>query len=227
MGLGHRIHRGLHGGACDHDGGLMHRPRLYETTAAIAFGGLRRVVYDNLVELSAAAPGERVLDVGCGPGYLSRRAARAVGPAGRVEGIDPSPEAIAYATRSAPPNATFLVAAAEHLPHADRTFDLVISSFAIHHIAPDERGAALREMRRVLRPGGRLLIADFRPPRSRFVSRLVGEAVKHNPVGELASLVTGAGFVITGRGDRRHRLHYIQAVPARVSAADAGRRASP
>jgi ubiquinone/menaquinone biosynthesis C-methylase UbiE len=215
MGLGHRIHRSLHGGAGDH-GGLMHSPRRYETTAAIAFGGSRRKAYDNLVELSAAAPGEQVLDVGCGPGYLSRRAARAVGPSGRVEGIDPSPEAIAYATRNAPPNATFLVAVAEHLPHPDRTFDVVVSSLAFHHIRPDQRTAALREMRRVLRPGGRLLIADFRPPRNRLVKHLVGaftgDALKHNPIDELPRLVTDAGFVVTGRGDSSHRLHYIQAV---------------
>lgn len=91
----------------------------------------------------------------------------------------------------------------------------MVSSLAIHHIPPDARPVAVREMHRVLRPGGRLLIADFRPPRNRAANHLIGaltgHAMQHNPIDQLADLVADAGFSITGIGDQRPLLRYIQA----------------
>jgi ubiquinone/menaquinone biosynthesis C-methylase UbiE len=214
MGLGQRIHGGLHGQS-GRNGGLVRQPRLYEITTAISFGGRRRRIYDDLISLSGATTGDRVLDVGCGPGFLADRVAGVVGPTGRVHGIDPSPEVIAYANRTAPANTNFRVAAAEQLPYPDETFDVVSCTLALHHIQPDHRPAALQEMYRVLRTGGKLLIADFRPPRNPVVNRLVGalggRAMQHNPIGQLPSLITKAGFRVTGQGDHRHWLRYIQA----------------
>jgi ubiquinone/menaquinone biosynthesis C-methylase UbiE len=101
----------------------------------------------------------------------------------------PVPPVIAYATRIAPPNCTFQVAAAQQLPLLDATFDLVVSSLAIHHIPPDLRPDAVREMLRVLHPGGRLFIADFRPPQNRIANHLIGalsgHAMQHNRIHEL------------------------------------------
>ena len=197
----------------------MENPRRYELKSAILLGGRRRRVYDDLVELSGAAPGDRVLDVGCGAGYLARRMARVVGPSGSVEGIDPSSEAIAYARQTAPDNVTFTVAAAEDLPHPDDSFDLVVSSLVLHHIDPEQRQTALAEMRRVLHPDGRLLIADLRPPRSRL-GRLVSRLGPHRlgPSRELADqlpgLLTTAGFRVTDHGDARYLIGYARAVPA-------------
>jgi ubiquinone/menaquinone biosynthesis C-methylase UbiE len=88
-----------------------------------------------------------------------------VTPGGRVAGIDPSPPAIAYAIRRAPANATFTVGAAQDLGWPDGSFDVVTSTLAVHHIPEADRAAAFGEMFRVIRPGGRLLIADFRPSR--------------------------------------------------------------
>jgi ubiquinone/menaquinone biosynthesis C-methylase UbiE len=210
MGLGEKALGGQHG--------HITRPRLYEFVAGLGFLGLRPQVYDGLVRASGAQPGERVLDVGCGTGYFARRAALAVGPTGRVVGIDPSEPMVRHARRLAPSNCEFHVAGAEAIPEPDASFDLAISSLAIHHIPHELRPAAMAELFRLVRPSGRVLVADFRPPRGALASHLVGaltgHAMRHNPVGELASLLTGAGFTITGSGDRRPMLHYVTAARA-------------
>lgn len=190
--------------------------RLYEISAAIGFAGQRRRVYDGLVRLSDVRPGDRVLDVGCGTGYLSGRVARAIGPDGRVEGIDPSGSVVAYATERAAPNATFRVAGAEQLPYDDGSFDAVVSCLAVHHIGATDRGQAFAEMYRVLRPGGRLVIADFRPPTGRLsrlaIGALTGHAAEYVP---LLDLALAAGFEIVETGHRRPVLAYVRAVRPR------------
>jgi SAM-dependent methyltransferase len=202
-------------------GGHIDQPRLHKYAAAIWFLGQRRRVYDRLIALSGAQEGDAVLDVGCGTGYLTRRAARAVGPRGRVVGVDPAAPAIAYARGVSPPQCEFRVAGAEAIPEPDASFDVVVSSLAIHHIAPEARPVAFGEMHRVLRPGGRLLIADFRPPRNRPLNRLIGAlsgpAMQHNPIGQLAGLIADAGFEINDSGDRWPWLRYVQAQRSRRS----------
>ena len=215
MGLGQRIHGGLHDGSATDHGGLVHGPRLYEATTVIGFGGRRRRIYNNLISASGVNSGDRVLDVGCGPGYLVRRISLVVGPTGHVHGADPSPDVIEYATRTAPANTTFQLARAEQLPYPDETFDVVFCTLALHHIRPDHRPAALQEMYRVLRPSGTLLIADFRPPRNRAIQRLVGvlggPAMQHNPIDQLPTLLASAGFQLTAQDDHPHWLRSIGA----------------
>lgn len=91
----------------------------------------------------------------------------------------------------------------------------MIPSLTMHHLPPDERSTALSEAYRILQPGGRLLIADFRPPRNRIANQLIGalagHKTPHHAIGHLARQIAQAGFRVTGSGDLPHRLHYVQA----------------
>jgi len=159
--------QGKHGDSGER-GSVIDRVCLYEAFATIGFAGQRRRVYRRIVALSGARPGDMALDVGCSGGFLARLLAEAVSPSGRVTGIDPSARAIAYATRRAPANCSFTVGVAQDLGLPDQSFDVVTSTLAIHHVPEAERQSAFAEMFRVLRPGGRLLVADSRPSCGRF-----------------------------------------------------------
>jgi SAM-dependent methyltransferase len=120
--------------------------------------------------------GETVLDVGSGAGFDSILAARLVGPTGRVVGVDMTAEMRAKAKASAAlvgaTNVEFVYGLAESLPLADESVDVVISNGAIN-LCPDKL-AVYQELSRVLRPGGRLQIADV------VVQRAVSESARAN-----------------------------------------------
>ncbi len=112
--------------------------------------------------LGRLEPGEHVLDLGCGAGTDSLVAAQMVGHQGKVTGIDMTPEMLAKARLAAAEmgaaNVEFVEAEAEHLPFPGESFDVVISNGVIDLI-PD-KDAVFAELHRVLRPGGRMQIAD-------------------------------------------------------------------
>lgn len=184
-------------------GTTLDRFRLNALVSQIAFGGRRRDVYRRIVELSGAKPGDRVADIGSSSGYLARMLAAAAGPDGSVTGVDPSEAAIAYARRRAPGNVSFIVGVAQNLSALpDASFDVVTSTLAIHHVPARKRQDAFREMYRVTRPGGRLLVADFDPsrrvlPLHRGAARMQKAAASTGPLDELA---VAAGYRIQAHG---------------------------
>jgi SAM-dependent methyltransferase len=117
----------------------------------------------NPFRLGVLQPGEKVVDVGSGAGFDSLIASRMVAPAGRVVGVDMTPAMIEKARRAAGEsgigNVEFRIGYAETLPIEDGWADVVISN-GVLNLVPD-KPAALREMARVLKPGGRLQIGDI------------------------------------------------------------------
>ena len=109
-----------------------------------------------LCETAHIGPGQRLLDVACGTGALTVAAAGRVSPGGAVFGLDINPEMLAVARRHHP-EIEWHEGRAESLPFAGASFDAVVSQFGLMFF--DDRVAALREMQRVLRPGGRLAVA--------------------------------------------------------------------
>lgn len=216
-GLGRFLHPSPH--AATAHGVTIGTPRLYEVASAL-LGLRRRAVYRRLIEAAPVQPGDRVLDIGCGPGFFTRLLAEAVGPGGTVVGVDAAPEMVAYADRRARGlgNCRFQVGAAESLPFEPASFDVVVSSLMVHHLPDAERPRAFQEMRRVLTPGGRVLVADVRVPGQghgwRLVLALSGLSgmARHAPA--LEPLAAAAGFREIRLGDASRWLRYVRAAAA-------------
>lgn len=154
-----------------------------------------------LVELGAVAAGQRVLDIGCGTGALTILVKRQH-PGVAVVGLDPDPKALQIARTKAERAALsieFVEGFADRLAFPDATFDRVFSSLMLHHLDIDTKLAALREVRRVLKPSGSLHVLDFGPPRSaltRAIGPLLHNAghVKDNVDGRIPAFMKDAGF---------------------------------
>lgn len=158
---------------------------------------LFRPVHRTILARLRLLPGERFLEVGCGTGNLSLAAAAVTGLAW---GVDPAARMVEVArSKPAPAGARvrFLLAAAESLPFRDGTFDAAASSISMHHWVDVDAG--LRELRRVLRPGARAVVADIGPRGlGKAVALLTGSRRRHQGdvwvPEELAGAVRRAGF---------------------------------
>jgi ubiquinone/menaquinone biosynthesis C-methylase UbiE len=125
-------------------------------------GRFHRDIAERTADLAMAVQPRphRLLDVGCGTGYLLRSLATRCPDADELTGIDPAPSMIKVATASATGDGrlSFSVGVAEQLPYPDGNFDLLVSSTSFDHWSDQQAG--LRECERVLQPGGRLVLVD-------------------------------------------------------------------
>jgi len=142
---------------------------------------------NGLIKIAALHPGERVLDVACGTGVVTRLASEAVGTAGTVAGLDIDPGMLAVARTTTPPGMTidWHEASVEAMPFPEASFDAVLCQMGLQFV-PDKH-AALREMRRILAPGGRLILNVPGPTPQLFV--IMGEVLAHHIGAEAAGFV--------------------------------------
>jgi ubiquinone/menaquinone biosynthesis C-methylase UbiE len=172
-------------------------------TTVLGMGRVRRT----LLEQAAVSPYTHVLDVGCGTGSLAVLIKQRH-PAVDVVALDPDARALAKGQRKARRAGTLIHfdrGFADALTYPDASFDRVFSSVMFHHLERDEKSRALREIRRVLKPGGRFHLVDFvasaangTPSRLHSHHRLAENAERH-----VLALLTQAGFAdatILGRG---------------------------
>ncbi len=147
------------------EGNLIRWAPFYDAFVTLATFGKAKSLRARTAALATIQPGEAILDVGCGTGDLTMTASRLAGTTRTVVGLDASPEMIAVAQRKATRAAIeidYRVALIEAIPFPDATFDVVLSSLMMHHLPDHLKQAGLAEIRRVLKPDGRVVIVDMK-----------------------------------------------------------------
>ncbi len=147
-------------------------------------------VHEAVLTLAANGPKpETILDIGCGTGRLLRKAMTRW-PYARFIGVDPAPGMVDMAQRLLP-DAAFRLGTAEEIPLPDASVDLAMSTVSFHHW--HDQAAGVREVARVLRPGGRFLLADVAAPP--WLSRLIRHA-PFRSAGEVRDIFDEAGLQV-------------------------------
>lgn len=196
-----------HGQEHAHGDALVRGAWLYDLRLRLWWGRRAAAWRNGLIDRLDLRPGQRALDVGSGTGQLAFALADRVAPGGSVDGVDAAVEMVRRSQRKNRRRrraVTFTEARAQELPFPDATFDAVTCTLALHHVAADDRRAAVAEMRRVLGPGGRLSIADFEPtadgrvPFGPLFGR--GHAMHDGALDEAEQLLAAAGFRDLTRG---------------------------
>lgn len=188
-----------------------HLTPLFDFVAAVAVRD--RAIKRRVLEHAAISGGEDVLDVGCGTGTLAVEAAQAA-PGVSVTGLDADPSILARARKRAAAAGLeigFDEGRSTTLPYADASFDLVLSTLFFHHLPDEGKRQTADEIARVLRLGGRLVVADPGRPQDPLmriavlvtVQLLDGFATTAlNVRGELPDLLAGASFREVAAGSR-------------------------
>lgn len=163
-----------------------------------------RAVKRRLIEQAAIAPGHDVLDLGSGTGTLVLLV-KELCPAARVSGVDIDPRILAIARRkvaAAGVDVQLVEGSATDPPFPPASFDRVLTTLVLHHLTTPQKREALAAARRLLRPGGRLHVADWGKPQNALMRVAAlgfqlfdgGETTAANLRGELPHLMSAAGF---------------------------------
>ncbi len=184
---------------------LDHAAGVYDLLEPLLLLG-KQAEYDHtIVKLLELEETDRVLDIGCGTGVLTRMIADRLNPekGGISIGIDAAARMIRVARKKREtPSCRFETAAAEDLPFENGYFDSIVSSLFFHHVPLDLKKKALAESFRVIKPGGKLVIADMHIP-STFMGSLVSHIsrwffmqpqIGENIRGVMPEVIEDAGF---------------------------------
>jgi ubiquinone/menaquinone biosynthesis C-methylase UbiE len=152
------------------------------------------------VTLAQIKPGDCVLEIGCATGTLSLAAKRQAGATGSVSGIDIIPGMIEVSRNKAAQaklDVTFQLGNIEDIPFPNEYFDVVMCSFMIFHMSEKVRNKGIKEIYRVIKPQGRLLVLDLalptQPASRRILKLLLGFMLKHD-LEELQPIMESSGF---------------------------------
>ena len=201
------------------EGALIRWAAYYDfVTGLMTFGQSPRL-RKATVNHARIEPGDSVLDVGCGTGAVTLLA-KVLAKEGSVYGLDPAPEMIAVARKKAARkrlDIDFRVGVIEALPFPDASLDVVTSSLMMHHLPEDLKIRGLAEIYRVLKPGGRVLVADFMRPTGSFLNHLFIAFTQHSGlrtgIEDLQKLLKNAGFdQITQPDEKVLVIGFIRAV---------------
>jgi ubiquinone/menaquinone biosynthesis C-methylase UbiE len=183
---------------------------LYDPIVKLLGGGAAR---EALLAQAAIRPGDRVFDLGCGTGTMAVLIKQQL-PGVEIVALDPDPRALARARQKAARAALaiqFDQGFGDQLPYPAASFDRALSSFMFHHLPAEERQKTLRELHRVLKPGGEFHLADFEGPgdhKQGFIRRLLlsHAHLKDNSAANIIALMNDAGFAGAAKVGRRNKL---------------------
>jgi ubiquinone/menaquinone biosynthesis C-methylase UbiE len=173
--------------------------------------GKERTFRRMTANLAGLQSGEAVLDVGCGTGTQALVAKERVGGTGHVCGIDPSRSLLSAARRKAKRaglHIDFQPGGIEHIPTPSQSFDVVLSTFMMHHVPDHLKYQGLTEIARILKRGGRLLIIDFKRSEEQ-PSRPEQFGAGEIALQDLPALLLKAGFSQIETGEMPFRIRSV------------------
>lgn len=188
---------------------------LYDPIVRFLGGGAAR---EALLAQAGIRPTDRVFDLGCGTGTLDVLIKERF-PQVEIVGFDPDPKALARARKKAAREVLtiqFDEGFGDQLPYPEASFDRALSSLMLHHVPAEERLKTLREVHRVLKPGGELHLADFEGPKDSkpgfFKRLLLSHAhIKENSAANVIAVMKEAGFADAAKVGRRSQLFGVVA----------------